>query len=132
MSFFKKYKNNKTEIKKFLEISKKIEYSNNLEDKNNIINEIDQNIIINNLLSNINEVEKNVIDKIKTSKVQVDPFFDEELIKALDNLHQFISSYIPNYPKYYDENFNVSGQAFLDARDLIKNELPVSIDEILY
>ena len=132
MSFFKKYKNNSIEINKFIEVVKNVDYSNNLEENNEIIENVNSDIIIDNLISNIEIAENDVIEKIKNSTIKVDPFFDEELIKALDNLHQFISSFIPNYPKYYDENYNVSGQAFIDARDIIKNELPISIDEILY
>lgn len=132
MNFFnKKYKDNKLEVNKFTEFNREQTYSNNLEDDNKLDNDSEANNLIEEIISNIELVEKDIKDKIKKENVKIDPFFDEELIKSLDNLHQFISSYIPNYPKYYDDNFNVKGQAFLDARELLKNEMPTSIDEIL-
>lgn len=130
MNFFKKYANNKISNSKYIEVSRKESYSNNLENVEDIIQKTDEDI--DKLLEQINTAEKDIKDEIKKTNIKADSFFDEELYKSLDNLHQFISSYIPNYPKYYDEYGNVSGQAFIDARDLLLNEMPISVDEILY
>ena len=58
--------------------------------------------------------------------------FDEEIFKNLDILHNFISNYIKDYPKYYDEHGNIDAKAFLDARELIKHELPLTAEQIIH
>lgn len=85
---------------------------------------------IDDTLKNIKKVKEKLKQKILAEDVEADPFFDEDLFKHLDNLYNFISSYIPNYPKYY-EGKKINPKAFLDARDLMINELPISVDEIL-
>ena len=83
------------------------------------------------LKKKIELTKKNVKNNILESEITAEPFFDSEFLKHLENLNNFFSSYIPNFPKYY-ENGKVNPRAFLDAKDLLQNELPMSVDEILY
>lgn len=86
---------------------------------------------IEKLKETIKLVKKNVKNNILESEINAEPFFDSEFLKHLENLNNFFSSYIPNFPKYY-ENGKVNPRAFLDAKDLLKNEFPTSVDEILH
>ncbi|AVQ21484.1 TypeIII-RM-meth domain-containing protein [Fusobacterium necrophorum subsp. funduliforme] len=128
MDFLTQYENNKVKKSLFSEYEKIMEkhvetyqkvFPNTSDDK------------IEPTLKNIEKVVEHLKKKILDEDIAIDPFFDEELLKHLDNLHNFISSYIPNYPKYYDKN-KINPKAFLDARDLLMNEFPVSVDEILH
>ena len=83
------------------------------------------------LKKKLNLVKKNVKNNILESEIFAEPFFDSEFLKHLENLNNFFSSYIPNFPKYYVDG-KVNPRAFLDAKDLLKNEFPISVDEILY
>lgn len=130
MRFFNGYKNNKMDFGKFAEFQKNIitdgDVVSNEDEEINIDSELDD------ILEKIDVAEKYIKDQIRESEFKGDPYFDSELYKNLDILHNFISGFIPNYPKYYDDEGNINPQAYLDSRDILKNEFPISADEILY
>ncbi|MGL4998242.1 MAG: hypothetical protein ACRC5T_04675, partial [Cetobacterium sp.] len=79
----------------------------------------------------ITKVEKIIKDRILNKKIVKDPFFDQDIFKHLDILHNFINGYI-DCPPYYDpETKEINGLSFLHSRDIIKNELPLSVDMML-
>lgn len=130
MTFFNEYKNNSKLKKKYVDnITKSIEEEYFEEQSPAALPENDNRI--EDTLNNLSSVKEKVKSDILNEKIAANPFFDEQLFDHLDNLHSYISGYIPNYPKYYNDKKEINPKAFLDARDIIKNELPFSIDEIL-
>lgn len=129
MTFFNQYENNKKLNKKYADnITKSKEEEYFEEDVPTTENKQEK---IEETLENLKTVKEDIKQKILNEDITADPFFDEELYDHLDNLYSYISGYIPNYPKYYTSDKKINPKAFLDARDIIKNELPVNVDEII-
>lgn len=130
MTFFNEYKNNSKLKRKYVDnISKSIEDEYFFEQSPSVLPETDNKI--EDTLKNLSSVKEKIKSDILNEKITANPFFDEQLFNHLDNLHSYISGYIPKYPKYYNDKKEINPKAFLDARDIIKNELPFSVDEIL-
>lgn len=130
MTFFKEYKNNKKLKKKYVDnIAKSIEPAYFDEQSPVALPQTQEKI--NETLKNLSNVKEKIKTDILKETITANPFFDEQLFNHLDNLYSYISSYIPNYPKYYNNKKEINPKAFLDARDIIKNELPFSADEII-
>lgn len=129
LKFFNSHKNNKIDTGKFAEFQKNLITEGDVVANDDIGINIEANI--EDTIEKINVAENYIKDKIRQSEFKADKFFDSELYKNLDILHNFISGFIPDYPKYYDDEGNINPQAFLDARDIMKNEFPISSDEIL-
>lgn len=130
MKFFDEYKNNNVLQDKYSKNIAKDELPSNIE----IIEDPIQNNEdkIKETLDNISKIKDKIKEDIKNEKTKGDSFFDEEIYKNLDILHNFISTYIKDYPKYYDEKGNIDAKAFLDARELIKHELPLTAEQIIH
>lgn len=128
VDFSVQYKNNKLKRSLFSEYDQLMEEKVELYEK---VFPAEDNEKMDKTLKNIDTVVDNLKEKILAEEVSADPFFDEELFKNLDVLHNFISNFIPNYPKYYDKQ-KINPKAFLDARDILMNEFPISMDEMLY
>lgn len=131
--FFREFSDNKILKKKFVNnVSKTVE-EDNFENNNPAVSSDEEKI--ENTLENLEKVKNDIKDKILNEDVTANPFFDEQLFNHLDNLHSFISEYIPNYPKYYTKDKNnkikINPKAFLDARDILKNEIPINAEEII-
>lgn len=127
LNFFKQLKNNVLKKDKYVKnITEEIkeDFELDLDDA-----ALDQDRI-DEVKDNITSFEEYLKDKISNYTIPYDSYFDNDIKKHLDILHSYISRYIPNYPAYYDDE-NINGKAFLDARDFIKNEMPVTVDEIL-
>ncbi|MGL5767918.1 MAG: hypothetical protein ACRCX8_19960 [Sarcina sp.] len=125
--FFKKIKNNSIEKSKFSQnVARTIEKEFDLTpESTNLIDENKWQETYNNVNETINYLKND----INNEKIPYDNYFDNDVKKHLDIMHSYISKYIPNYPKYYD-NKNIYGKAYLDARDIIKNEFPITADQI--
>ena len=130
MKFFDEYKNNDFLKDKYSSNIAKEELPSNIEEVSDPIKENEDKI--KETLENINKIKDKVKEEIKNEKTKGDSFFDEEIFKNLDILHNFISNYIKDYPKYYDEHGNIDAKAFLDARELIKHELPLTAEQIIH
>lgn len=91
-------------------------------DKKEKIKELEEKIKI---------AKKEIKSQILESEIEAEPFFDEQFLKDLEILNNFFASYIPNFPKYYVDG-KINPRAFLDAKDLLENEFPISTDEVLY
>ena len=74
--------------------------------------------------------KKEIKSEMLNETIKAEPFFDDEFLKHLENLNDFFSTYIPNFPKYYVDG-KVNPRAFFDAKSLLENEFPVSTDEII-
>ena len=131
MKFFDEYKNNDFLKDKYSNnITKNELQSNIIEEKQDAAKKIEEQII--NTLENISKIKDKLKKEILEEKTKGDSFFDEEIFKNLDILHNFISAFINDYPKYYDEEGNIDAKAFLDARELIKHELPLTAEQIIH
>lgn len=130
MKFFDEYKNNDFLKDKYSTNIIKDELPGNIEPYEDQIKENKDKI--KETLENIEKIKNKVKDDIKKEKTKGDSFFDEEIFKNLDILHGFISNYIKDYPKYYDEQGNIDAKAFLDSRELIKHELPLTAEQIIH
>lgn len=127
--FFHKYENNKKLNKKYVDnIQKQMDDEYFDEEKPSFVDKEQQ---IEDTLENLSKVKEKVKQEILKEDIEANPFFDEQLFNHLDNLHSYIKGYIPNYPKYYNSDRKINPKAFLDARDIIKNELPLNAEEIL-
>ena len=104
----------------------KIEENNFLE-KPNIKTEIEK---VKELEEKLKLAKKEIKNEMLKESIKAEPFFDEEFLKHLENLNDFFSTYIPNFPKYYVDG-KINPRAFFDAKSLLENEFPVSTDEIL-
>lgn len=125
--FFKKIKNNSIEKSKFSQnVARTLEKEFDLTPEST--NLIDDNKW-QETYENVNETIKYVKGAINDEKVPYDNYFDNDVKKHLDIMHNYISKYIPDYPSYYDGN-TINGKAYLDARDIIKNEFPVTADQL--
>lgn len=64
----------------------------------------------------------------------VNPYFDDDLIKNVQILENFLKSFFPELPSYLEEqengNYKVSLRALIDARDFLRNELDITPDEL--
>lgn len=129
MTFFKKYSNNNLLKRKYVENLGKYIEEDNFDNNNPHVQPIEDKIDLS--LENLKKVKEKVKKEILNETIIGDPFFDEQLYNELDNLHSYISQFIPNYPKYYDENKKINPKAFLDARDILKNEFPINAEEII-
>lgn len=127
--FFREYENNKKLKKKYVDNITKSIKEEYFEEDNPAIPEVDNRI--EETLENLEKVKQKVKNDILNEKITANPFFDEQLFNHLDNLYSYISGYIPNYPKYYNDKKEINPKSFLDARDIIKNEFPINVDEIL-
>lgn len=130
MKFFDEYKNNDLLQDKYSKNIIKDELPSDIEIIEDPIQDNEDKI--KETLSNIEKIKDKVKSDIKNEKTKGDSFFDEEIFKNLDILHNFISSYIKDYPKYYDDKGNIDAKAFLDARELLKHELPLTAEEIIH
>ena len=113
-NLYSDYELSKTEENDFLEkpnIKTEIEKTKELEEKLKLAKE---------------EIKSEMLKET----IKAEPFFDDEFLKHLENLNDFFSTYIPNFPKYYVDG-KVNPRAFFDAKSLLENEFPVSTDEIL-
>lgn len=127
LEFFKKIKNNKIE---------KTRYTNNMsrkfEEEFNLTPEV-INIVTDEKAQEIEENINKTIDYLKKfindSQIKYDNYFDNDIKKHLDIFNNYIKGYIPNYPKYYDKDV-IYGKAYLDARDFIKHEFPITAEQI--
>lgn len=127
--FFHKYEDNNKLNKKYVDnLEKKVENEYFEEDNPKVS---DKNQKIKETIENLSKVKEKIKSEILKEDVEANPFFDEQLFNHLDNLHSYISGYIPNYPKYYTKDKKINPKSFLDARDIIKNELPINAEEIL-
>lgn len=125
--FFKKIKNNSIEKSKFSKnVAKQLEKDLDLTPESTSI--IDDNKW-QETYNNVNETINYVKDKINKEDIPFDNYFDSDIKKHLDIMHNYISKYVPNYPSYYNGN-KISGKAYLDARDIIKHEFPITPDQI--
>lgn len=131
MKFFKKFTNNKIETNRYADISKKPDLESNLKIDDDITEDLKDGKV-KKLEEMMKKAKQHVIEEISKLEFKTDEFFDDELFKSLDIFHNYISSFIPEYPTYYDNNGNINSKAFLDARNFLLNELPVSTDEIIY
>ena len=131
MKFFDEYKNNELLKDKYsTNIIKEDIPSNIEEDKQDSIKENEEKI--KETLENIDKIKNELKKEILNEKTKGDSFFDEDIFKNLDILHSFISNYINDYPKYYDEQGNINAKAFLDAREMLKHELPLTAEQIIH
>lgn len=130
MKFFDEYKNNDLLQDKYSTNIIKDELPSNIETIKDPIQDNEDKI--KETLSNIEKIKDKVKSDLKNEKTKGDSFFDEEIFKNLDILHNFVSSYIKDYPKYYDDKGNIDAKAFLDARELLKHELPLTAEEIIH
>lgn len=62
----------------------------------------------------------------------INPYFDDDLIKNVQILENFLKSFFSELPSYLKENedgtYNISLRALIDARDYLRNELDISPD----
>ena len=113
-NLYSDYELSKTEENDFLEkpnIKTEIEKTKELEEK-------------------LKLAKKEIKSEMLNETIKAEPFFDDEFLKHLENLNDFFSTYIPNFPKYYVDG-KVNRRAFFDAKSLLENEFPVSTDEII-
>ena len=113
-NLYSDYELSKTEENVFLE-------------KPNIKTEIEK---VKELEEKLKLAKKEIKNEMLKESIKAEPFFDEEFLKHLENLNDFFSTYIPNFPKYYVDG-KINPRAFFDAKSLLENEFPVSTDEIL-
>lgn len=130
LKFFDEYKNNDLLQGKYTSNIAKEELPSNIETVKDPIKDNEDKI--KNTLRNISKIKDKIKQDISEEKTKGDSFFDEEIFKNLDILHSFISNYIKDYPKYYDDQGNIDAKAFLDARELIKHELPLTAEQIIH
>lgn len=127
-TLFKNYENNEIKRNKYIDnIVEKYfvdnfggDYGDNLYDSERV----------DTVIENIAKVEEYIKNEIANGTIQGKAYFDDDIFKHLDILHSFVSGYL-DIPKYYDENLNINGTAFLHARDILKNELSLYPDLIL-
>lgn len=129
LTFFNQYKNNKIEKSKFTNYTKEETVEYEMYENNEL--DYDMESDLKDLYEKIKATESIIKDDIAREKFKVDNFFDSELFKNLNIMNNFIKQYMPDYYEDYDEGY-VSGQSYLDAMDIIQNELPISVDEILH
>lgn len=129
MNFFKQYENDKIKREKTVKaIIETFEVQDDLDTstEKNFSNKIDE---LDKTIKEFKEVTKN---KIRETTFDSDPYFDSEIIKNLQNLHEYICRYIPDYPAYYNEETGkINGQAFLDSRDFLKQAIGITPETIL-
>lgn len=127
-TLFKDYKNNEFKKNKYIDnIIEKYFIQNFGGDYGEVVFDKDR---IEEVLKNIEKVEEYVKKDIANGIIQGKTYFDDDIFKHLDILHSFVSGYL-DIPKYYDENLNINGTAFLHARDILKNELSLFPDLII-
>ncbi|MGL5716023.1 hypothetical protein [Cetobacterium sp.] len=127
-TLFKEYNNNEIERNKYIDnIVEKYFIQNFGGDYGDVIYDKDR---VDEVIQNIEKVEEYVKKEIATGTIQGKAYFDDDIFKHLDILHSFVSGYL-DIPKYYDENLNINGIAFLHARDILKNEMSLFPDLIL-
>lgn len=127
LQFFKEIKNNNIEKNNFAEnMSRSLEQEFDLKpNETDVVNDSK----VEEVLSNIDSTVKYLKNEIQNQGIDYENYFDNDIKKHLDIMHKHISNYIPNYPKYYDGN-KIYGKAYLDARDIIKHEFPITPEQI--
>ena len=82
------------------------------------------------------ELKSMLEDKISKYTINdINPFFDKELLDALDILYSFISELNPEAKPYYeivDGKANINMGAYIDAREYLVNEFAVDPNTIRY
>ena len=82
------------------------------------------------------ELKSMLEDKISKYTINdINPFFDKELLDALDILYSFISELNPEAKPYYeivDGKANINMGAYIDAREYLVNEFAVDPNIIRY
>lgn len=82
------------------------------------------------------ELKSMLEDKISKYTINdINPFFDKELLDALDILYSFISELNPEAKPYYeivDGKANINMSAYIDAREYLVNEFAVDPNTIRY
>lgn len=127
LDFFRKIRNNMIEKNNFSEnILREVEIEFDL--KPQTLDIID-NGKFEETYSNVDKTIDYLKNDISKTNHKYDNYFDSDIKKHLDIMHNHISNYVPDYPKYYDGN-TIFGKAYLDARDIIKNEFPITPEQI--
>ena len=82
------------------------------------------------------ELKSMLEDKISKYTINdINPFFDKELLDALDILYSFISELNPEAKPYYeivDGKANINMGAYIDAREYLVNEFAIDPNIIRY
>ncbi|MGL6101391.1 MAG: hypothetical protein ACRC0G_17465, partial [Fusobacteriaceae bacterium] len=127
MEFFKQIKNNAIEKDKYSKnIARQIESEFEIEEQSSTVVSDDK---LTEAFVNVNKTIEHVKTKIKDEKIPYDNYFDNDIKKNLDIMHNYIKKYMPDYPLYYNDN-TIFGKAFLDAREFLKNEMPITSEQI--
>lgn len=132
MIFGKEYKNNEIKRDKSTEkLIKELGYDFSNENPADVVFDSDK---ISAALDRIKTTEQYINDWILNNiNHKIDPYYDSAIINHLNNLHNFVSKYIPNYPKYYDpETETVNPKSFFDSLELIKKELGTTPESMIY
>lgn len=82
------------------------------------------------------EIKNKLENKISKYVVgDINPFFDDELIKALDILYSFVSELNPEAKPYYEivnGKANINMSAYIDAREYLVNEFAIDPKTLRY
>ncbi|MGL5718666.1 MAG: hypothetical protein ACRCX2_37020 [Paraclostridium sp.] len=128
LEFFKQIKNNAIEKDKF---SKNLtrDLAEEFSDNDIVSTTVDEDKI-EETIKDIDTTLKYVKDKINNERIPYDNYFDNDIKKHLDIMHNYINKFVKDYPKYYNDN-TVFGKAYLDARDIIMNEMPLTPEQMI-